>query len=129
MPKGIYEHTKQGRYGLRRINGKDVENWITLPNGKHVVLGKGEITDYNFPYTHKNKYTNDEGMTFNPGEYEMINLYEYLNSAKRQKQKEELAKENEDENEMYSYSCPDCGNKIKKSDKRCSNCKVIIDWE
>ncbi len=128
MPKGIYEHTKQGRSGLRRINGKDVKNWITLPNGKHVVLGKGELTDYAFPYTHKKPYTDSDNLKFKAGDDEMIYLYEYLNSAKLQKQKEAQAKENE-EDEKYSYSCPDCGNKIKKSDKRCSNCKVIIDWE
>lgn len=132
MPKGNYEHKKVGKYGIRRINGRDVKNWITLPNGKHVqlgpnkstniVLGQGELKDYSFPYTHKKKYTNDEGSTFNPGEDEQIILYDYLNSAKTQKRKEN------ENNEMYSYKCPDCGNEIKKSDKRCSKCKVIIDW-
>lgn len=131
MPKGNYEHKKVGRYGLRKINGKEAKYWITLPNGKHakigpnkstnLVLGKGKITDYSFPYTHKKKYTNDEGITFNPGEDEQIVLYDYVNSAKSIKQKE-------NKNELYSYKCPECGNEIKKSDKRCSKCKVIIDW-
>ena len=30
--------------------------------------------------------------------------------------------------EKYSYSCPECNNKIKTSDKRCSNCKNYLDW-
>lgn len=122
MPKGNYEHKKVGKYGLRRINGRDVKYWITLPNGKHVqlgpnkstnvVLGKGELKDYNFP----NKGTSGSGS----GEYGFLN--EYLNSAKFEKEKEK------NKTEMYSYKCPDCGNEIKKSDKRCSKCKVIIDW-
>ena len=30
--------------------------------------------------------------------------------------------------EKYSYSCPECNNKIKTSDKRCSKCKNYLDW-
>ena len=28
----------------------------------------------------------------------------------------------------YSFSCPECKNKIKTSDKRCSKCKILLDW-
>ena len=30
--------------------------------------------------------------------------------------------------EKYAYSQPECNNKIKTSDKRCSKCKNYLDW-
>jgi len=40
----------------------------------------------------------------------------------------EVIWENLLKNEKYSYSCPECNNKIKTSDKRCSKCKNYLDW-
>ena len=30
---------------------------------------------------------------------------------------------------VYKFSCPECENEIKISDTRCSNCKILLDWE
>ena len=27
------------------------------------------------------------------------------------------------------FSCPECETEIKVSDTRCSNCKILLDWE
>ena len=29
----------------------------------------------------------------------------------------------------YNFSCPECETEIKISDTRCSNCKILLDWE
>ncbi len=154
MPRGQYDH-KSG-FGssaghTKNINNKKIKNWITLPQGKvaiygpnkstDVVLGQGRLMDYSFPYTHKKTHTNEDGRTYNPGEDEMIILYDYLNNAKIMKAKKleklnyaKMIKEKELEkqrllgNTTTTYSCPACGNAIKKTDTRCSKCKVLMDW-
>ena len=109
---------KRGEYGLKTINGKPVKNWLTMPNGQKVVLGKGEITDYGRP----NLGTDGSGT----GEYGF--LYEYLTNKKQEIKKEQKRFLEENEKKESTYSCPECGNEIKKSDSRCTKCKVALDW-
>tara|TARA_R110000744_G_scaffold290637_1_gene401380 strand:+ start:309 stop:431 length:123 start_codon:yes stop_codon:yes gene_type:complete len=29
----------------------------------------------------------------------------------------------------WNFSCPECGNEIIPTHTRCSNCKILLDWE
>ena len=30
---------------------------------------------------------------------------------------------------FFNFSCPECQHQIKVSETRCSNCKILLDWE
>ena len=84
--------------------------WVTLPNGEKKLFKNNN--------QYKDKKMNKDN-SYHLSKKETQKLYSPLTPDFHS---------HEYETEKYSYSCPSCKNKIKKSDHRCSNCKVMIDW-
>ena len=84
--------------------------WVTMPNGEKKLFKNNN--------QYKNKKMNKDN-SYHLTKNETEKLYSPLTPDFHS---------HAYETEKYSYSCPSCGNKIKKSDHRCSKCNVMIDW-